>query len=276
MPLHLQSITNIDIREILGSIMEEFKKSEYSCLRRYGKYMLSAKDVFDLKTKNKVGEYVYTLEVEDDGLVVLDLDFTLCSKETTKLLFEEKLSGSSEANEYYNVIGDDAHFQIETVNRYLIEDEDLEEKEYEVSLSAFPFKFKLFDSIDEVNEIFGLGKEIEIPKLGKQKIGMAEDFMTRSDMFKQDPDSEEYFSVVIGKVADFNFVELSIDGNVTKCAIVEVVTRIGKLTTIVGEEFFDLSNLKKDKVVYMFADIKADFKVNELKTETNCIKSTDG
>ena len=153
MPLHLQSITNIDIREILGSIMEEFKKSEYSCLQRYGKYMLSAKDVFDLKTKNKVGEYVYTLEVEDDGLVVLDLDFTLCSKETTKLLFEEKLSGSSEANEYYNVIGDDAHFQIETVNRYLIEDEYLEEKEYEVEEKEETEPRKYEDLFDEKGEI---------------------------------------------------------------------------------------------------------------------------
>ena len=67
MPLHLQSITNIDIKQILGSIMEKFNESEYACLQREGKYMLSAKDVFDEKTKKKIGEYVYTLEVEGMG-----------------------------------------------------------------------------------------------------------------------------------------------------------------------------------------------------------------
>jgi hypothetical protein len=262
MPLHLQSITNIEIEDLLGGIMEEMEHAEY--LQRFGKYILTSKDIFDITNTNKIGEYVYTIGVEADGAVLLDLDITLKSTETVKLLFEEKLNGSSEANEYYNVIGEDAHFQIETVNRYLIEEDNLEEKEYELSLSAFPFKFNLFDSIDDVNKIFGLGKEIEIPGIGKQKVGIAEDFMTRSDMFKSDPDSEEYFSVVVGKVADYCFVEMPIGKNVARCAIVDVETRVGKLKTIVGEDCFDLTNLKKDKVVYMKADVKADFKVGEL------------
>ena len=52
--------------------------------------------------------------------------------------------------------------------------------------------------------------------------------------------------------------------DVLKCAIVDVATRVGNLRTIVGEELFDLTNLKKDKVVYMFTDVKADFKVKGL------------
>lgn len=267
MPLHLQSITNIDVIYLLGNIMEEMQKAEY--LHRVGKYMLTSKDVFDLKSKNKIGEYVYTIAIKENGGELLDLDMTLNNSKTIKLLFEEKLSGSSESNEYYNVFGEDAYFQIETVNRYLLEDESLEGKEYEVMLSAFPFKFNLFDSIDEVNKIWGLGEEIEIPGIGKKAVGIAEDFMTSSDMFKSDPNSEEYFSIVIGKVADYSFIEISIGESIIKCAIVDVATRVGNLKTIVGEDCFDLTNLKKDKTVYMFANVKADFKYIKIKSTTH-------
>ena len=259
MPLHLQSITKKDTIELLGFIMENLGNEEY--LKTIGNYMLLAKDIFDEKSNNKIGEYVYTTMLENKGATLLDLDFTLCTNQTTKLLFEEKLTGSSDANEYYNVIGNDTHFQVETVNRHLIEEESLEKKEYEVKLSAFPFEFNLFDSIDEVNKIFGLDKEIENTALGKRKYSIAEDFMTTSDIAKHAFDSEEYFSIVVGKVADYQFVEIKFDDYVANCAIVEVATRIGNLTTIVGEECFDLSNLVKDKVVYMLADIKADFKL---------------
>ena len=50
MPLHLQSITNIEVIDLLENIMEEMQKAEY--LHRIGKYMLTSKDVFDLKSKN--------------------------------------------------------------------------------------------------------------------------------------------------------------------------------------------------------------------------------
>ena len=82
---------------------------------------------------------------------VLDAEYAFDSK--GKLKYEAEIKGTLFATED----------ETETYKLYLKYDmelkfiegkdveENLEEKEYEVSLSAFPFKFNLFDSIDDVS-----------------------------------------------------------------------------------------------------------------------------
>lgn len=90
--------------------------------------------------RKKIGKVVITLIVRPDNIELVDTDVVLLSDHKTKLHFEEKLEESSEANEYYMVydLEQEKHFDIEIVDRYTIS-EDIENKEKDVYLSAFPF-----------------------------------------------------------------------------------------------------------------------------------------
>ncbi len=212
----------------------------------------------DMKTNKKIGKVVITLIARTDNIELVDVDITLLSKNKVKLHFEEKLKQSSEANEYYHVYGvdDERHFVIETVNRYCI-DNEIEGKDEQVSLSAFPFQLSVFSNQDELDKAFGMGKEINIPGIGKRFTTMDPRNMSDGRIATG---SEEPCSLVIGQVKDYQDVEVDMAGISLSFKIIDLDTAVGIIPVAVNEENFDLSKLKKDVLVCMVVNIKADFK----------------
>lgn len=262
MPVHFNSF--IDDKE------EDLRKKLFSDI--VTKYTEKADNVFvnddktkihtttffkDIHTKKEMGKVVITLIVRPDNIELVDTDIVLLSDHKTKLPFEEKLEESSEANEYYMVydLDQEKHFDIETVNRYTIS-EDIENTEKEVYLSAFPFQLDVFQDEEEMNKTLGLGKEVDIPSVGKKVITMDPRMMSDGRVMTG---ANEPCSFIIGEVTDFKDVEVNIADNNIKFTIIDLDTAIGNMPVAVHGENFDLSKLKKGALIGMLADIKADF-----------------
>lgn len=210
----------------------------------------------DIHTKKEIGKVVITLILRPDNIELVDTDIVLLSDHKTNLHFEEKLEESSEANEYYMVydLDQEKHFDIETVNRYTIP-EDIENKDIDAYLSAFPFQLDVFENEDEMNKTLGLGNEVDIPAIGKKAITMDPRMMSDGRVMTG---AKEPCSFIIGEVLGFKNVEVNIADNNIKFKIIELDTAIGNMPVAVHEENFDLSKLKKGALVGMVADIKAD------------------
>lgn len=210
----------------------------------------------DIHTKKEIGKVVITLILRPDNIELVDTDIVLLSDHKTNLHFEEKLEESSEANEYYMVydLDQEKHFDIETVNRYTIP-EDIENKDIDAYLSAFPFQLDVFENEDEMNKTLGLGNEVDIPAIGKKAITMDPRMMSDGRVMTG---VKEPCSFIIGEVLGFKNVEVNIADNNIKFKIIELDTAIGNMPVAVHEENFDLSKLKKGALVGMVADIKAD------------------
>lgn len=212
----------------------------------------------NIKTKENIGKVVITLIVREDNIELVDTDIVLLNENRTKLHFEEKLEESSEANEYYIVyeLNQEKHFDIETVNRYTISN-NIEGNDIDVYLSAFPFQLDVFENEEELNKAMGMGKEIDIPAIGKKVITIDPKLMSDGRVMTG---SNEPCSFVIGEVKDFKDVEVSIADNNIKFTILIINTAIGDMPVATNGENFDLSKLKKGALIGMVADIKADFK----------------
>ena len=210
----------------------------------------------DVHTKDIIGKVVITLIVRPKNIELVDTDIVLLTDHKTKLHFEKKLDQSSEANEYYIVydLEQEKHFDIETVNRYFIS-EEIENKDKDAYLSAFPFQLNVFENEDEMNKVLGMGKEVDIPALGKKVITMDPRMMSDGRIITG---LNEPCSFIIGQVNDFKDVEVDIAGNIIKFKIINLDTAIGNMPVAVHGENFDLSKLKKSVLIGMVADIKAD------------------
>lgn len=210
----------------------------------------------DIHTKKEIGKVVITLIVRADNIELVDTDIVLLSNHQVKLHFEEKLEESSEANEYYMVydLEQEKYFDIETVNRYTIF-EDIENKDVDVYLSAFPFQLDVFENENEMNTTLGLGKEVGIPAIGKKVITMDSRMMSDGRTMTG---AKEPCSFIIGEVMDFKDVEVDIADNNIKFKIIDLATAVGNMPVAVHEKNFDLSKLKKGALVGMIANIKAD------------------
>lgn len=214
----------------------------------------------DIHTHKKIGKVVITLIVRKDSIEIVDTDITLLSNNKTKLHFEEKLEQSSEANEYYVVydLEQERHFDVETVNRYII-NEEIEQSDREVYLSAFPFQLDIFENEEDMNKTLGLGKKINIPGIGKRLIGMDTRMMSDGRIMVG---STEPCSFIIGEVKSFENVEVDIAGNVIDFKIINLETGIGIMPVAVDERNFNLSKLRENVLIAMAADIKVDFEIN--------------
>ena len=210
----------------------------------------------DINTKKNIGKVVITLIVRKDNIELVDSDIVLLSDKKIKLHFEEKLEQSSEANEYYMVfdLESERHFDIETVNRYCIK-EELEDSDRDAYLSAFPFQLDLYENEEEMNKALGMGEEVDIPGMGKKVIGMDPKMMSDGRVMTG---SNEPCSFIIGQVKDYKDVEIDIANNIIKFKIIDLETGIGNMPVAVHGENFDLSKLKKDVLLGMVADVKAD------------------
>ena len=216
----------------------------------------------DTKTGENIGKVVITLilnEIEKQ-LQIVDIDITLLTNNKVKLHFERKLKESSEANEYYEVYlpEDERHFDIEIVNRYSLNLDEIEGTDQEVYVSFFPFQLEIFDNEEELNKRFGFDdKEVDIPGIGKKKLGMDPYMMAVGGIMIN---SEEPSSFINGTINDIKDVEVNIAGININFTIIDLKTAIGNIPVAVNKENFNLKNIGKDKIVCMVADIKADFR----------------
>ncbi len=261
MPVHFNSFIadkEEDLRKKLFSdIVTKYTEKADSVFVSDDKTKIHMTTFFkDIRTKKKIGKVVITLMVRPDNIELVGTDVVLLSDHKTKLHFEEKLEESSEANEYYMVydLEQEKHFDIETVDRYTIS-EDIENKEKDVYLSAFPFQLDVFENEDEMNKNLGLGKEVDIPAVGKKVITMDPKMMSDGRVMTG---ANESCSFIIGEVIDFKDVEVNIADNNIKFTIIDLDTAIGNMPVAVHKENFDLSKLKKRTLIGMVADIKAD------------------
>lgn len=215
----------------------------------------------DTKTGKNIGKVVITLILNDEEkqLQIVDTDITLLTDNKVKLHFETKLKESSEANEYYEVYPteDERHFNIETVNRYSLKQDEIEGTDQEVYISLFPFQLEVFNDEEEMNKHFGFGKEIDIPGIGKKVVRLDPKMMAVGSVMSG---SEEPSSFIVGKVNDYRDLEVDIAGVKISFTIINIETAIGNIPVAVNKENFDLRNIGKDKIVCMVADVKADFK----------------
>ncbi len=262
MPVHLDSIINesdeIQYKLLDGILSNDLENPDSVCFsedkRKFAvtKYFLNNK-------KEKIGKTVVTFMTNSEQTAheLLDIDLTLLSNKPIKLLFEKRLEASSEANEYYDVIGDEKHFQIETVNRCNLHKEMIEGTEEEVYVSAFPFQLDVFDSVDGFNKKVGLDKPIKTGGFELEIQGFAEDFVGVGGVFLDNLDV--ICSVMIGIVESFEDMTVNIGGNEFEVVLIQLKTGIGIIPVIASRKVFDLTGLDKGKTIVMIADIKADF-----------------
>ncbi len=265
MPVHLNSITNKDGLEIFSWILQnQINECEDVYVTRDGLYILCSKDIFDVVSKEKIGEYVFTVKnnSKQKTCEVKDIDIVLVNPCVSKIKFDEKLENSSDANEYYNAsIEEGGHFQLETVNRYLIEGE-IEGLEQEVSLSAFPFKLSIYDTIEDFNSQMGFSKPVTVGETEIEVCGYSDTFISSSVLFKQDSD-DEVFSFVVGKIKEYKKVCVEMNGEMNEFIIAQIKTAVGNLTTVINPDRYNIESIGVDKIVAMMADIKANFKTTD-------------
>lgn len=216
----------------------------------------------DTVTGENIGKVVITLVVNDEEkeLQIVDTDITLLANSKVNLHFERKLKESSEANEYYEVYQpkDERHFEIETVNRYSLKLDEIEGTNQEVYISIFPFQLEIFDNEEELNKKFGFDKkEVDIPGIGKKKIGLDPYMMAVGSMMTG---KDEPCSFINGTINNFKDIEVNMADIKINFTIIDLKTAVGNIPVAVNKENFDLRNIEKDKIVCMVADVKADFK----------------
>ena len=261
MPLHLQSITNDDQRpEYLADLLIAVGESPDELCVCQKKYILSRFILTDENTGSPFGKIVYTLKVDDEekAVFIIDLDITLDNESKTAVHFLSLRNGSSDSNEYYDAMTeeDQAHFELETVCRHVVE-EDLVGTCRDVSISAFPFQLTVHNNIDEYNKWAGFGKEISVGDTDFKVHGFSEHFMMPGGTFGE-KDDDEHFSYLLGTVLSWREVRWTIGDNAFDFLVVWLDTGLGKIPAAMSRDVFDLSQLKEGAIIAMSADIKAD------------------
>lgn len=255
MPVHFNSIIKKESEnKVLSSILENNLDNPDDVFVPSSKdRFLIINNIVDEKTNNTVGRITITFITRNNAHELVDIDITLNSTEKIKLNFEEKYDKSSESNEYYQVSSeDDVHFDIETVGRFRI-DGDLEGTTKEVSLSAFPFKANIYDSIDDANEDLGF-KPVNVPGIENPVMGLSETFMGCGF-----GENNEIFSIIVGKIKSFNDVETFFGKEKVSFTIINIETAVGILPVAINLENFDMNNIKEDQVMIIYTDVKAEF-----------------
>lgn len=187
-------------------------------------------------TNEIYGKVVITFKVRDKDIEIVDTDITIKNNNPSNLYFEEKLEQSSEANEYYNVITEDgSHFQIETVNRYVLKEENIEDTDQRVYLSAFPFQLGLYNNEEEMNKALGFGKPVKVGNTDMYVHGYSTSMMAVGGVLTgklNEPSSfiigiiEDYKDMIVN-IADINISYTIIYIN-TAVGIIPVATKNGE------------------------------------------------
>lgn len=269
MPVHFNSIINeydndsINLKSLLlaGIIENDLDNADNVYGSKNKKKFTATKYIIDNDNNEKIGKSVITIMVNHKKKIneILDIDLTLLNESYVQLFFDEKLIESTEANEYYDVhtIDNEVHFQIETVNRCTVEEENIVDTIQKVYLSAFPFKLSIFNTIDDFNKEYGFAKPIKIRDTELEVHGYSEEMVGVGGFFTENMD--EICSFIIGKIISFDDINAIIGGIKLSFTIIRIRTAFGIIPVAASRDVFDLSNMSKGKVLAMLADIKADF-----------------
>ncbi len=262
MPLHLSSMTkDSDNSELLAWILTDpLNTAELGYGSKEKKVIHLYKSFRDRISGEDIGRFVYTMKINEErkAIEIIDIDIVFDNAERNKLHFLELLDGSSDSNEYYNVEidGESGHLQIETVNRHMIESEIIDTVQ-EVSISAFPFKLTLYDSIDNLNQSMGFSKPINVKGTEYTVHGFSERFIAPGYLFGAH--EGETFSFIVGNIVDYRDVEVSMGDNLLRFVLAHLDTAVGVIPVPMSRDVFDLSRIKERMLVGMYADVKVDF-----------------
>ena len=261
MPVHFDSIMKNEEKEnsvFLGIVKKDLDNPSDVFINGTKEIIIITKDIFNKDDMEIIGKEVITtkLSKDEDSYEILDVDLELLNENKITLEFDSKLKESSDSNEYYNVhtVDNNIHFQIETVNRYQIEDKDIVNKIKDVYISAFPFVLSIFSTMEEVNKALGFLKPIKVKELNLDVKGYSEEFVGNGDIFVG-----HISSLIIGRVVSFSSVNAIIGEELVPFTLIKVKTSIGIIPVAASKEAFDLSNLEEDKLILMIANVKADF-----------------
>lgn len=265
MPLHFGSITKDSQNpNLLASLLQEVNNYDTMAASADKKYLHLAKDIFDRKSRDKLGQFVFTLHVNEErkALEALDLDIVLSGGQMVDLRFLKLRPDSSDANEYYDAeIADDlGHLQIETVNRHIIDGTILDSVRA-VRVSAFPFSLTVYDDMDAFNVWAGFKTEVTVKGTDYKVGGYSNRFIAPGNALSPNVKDDETYSFVVGTVKSYRDVEINVGMTSLPFVIAQLDTALGVLPTAMSREVFALDKLTAGKVIVMKADIKADFAV---------------
>jgi hypothetical protein len=260
MPVHFNSFIDDEKNDILvGILSSDLQKAEDIFVTKDKNYIHSTKYIFDRNENKKIGKVVFTIKAYGKESELLDVDIVLLSKAPIKLKILDRLESSSEANEYYDALAIESehHFQIETVNRYTVEKNNISNTVQAVYISAFPFQLNVFDNIKEINKEYGFEKPIKVGGTDFEVNGYSEDFVGCGGMFTGNFD--DGCSFIIGKVKSISDITAVFGEKTVNFTIIQLDTAIGVIPVAVSRKVFDLKNLQEGKLIAMLADLKADF-----------------
>lgn len=267
MPLHLDALTNNDQDGFLAYLLQNGLDHAESTIASEDKRILHlANPMRDASSGERIGKFVFTLLIDDAhrAFEVIDIDITLDSAEATELCFLNKLPQSSDANEYYDVETTDngIHLQIETVNRHFLPG-DIVGTVQRVCACAFPFRLTVYDDMDALNEAVGLKKTVKINGTDMSVGGLSSNFAAPGSLGGTGGSESDPFSFMVGIVRDIQDVSVGFGERTLSFAIVQLESALGLLPTAMGRDVFELDKLALGKPVMMYADVKADFAVDQ-------------
>lgn len=268
MPVRFGAITENDTAKIFAWILQEELSNADDSFRakKDGKtYALASRSVFDSISGEEIGKYVFTFFVntEEKRMEVFDIDIVLKNHIPTRVTFEKKLPRSSDSNEYYEVITGDSrqHLDVETVNRYTVA-EEIEGTKRDVFVSAFPFGLTIFESMEDLNKLFGRDQPIRIGETGFSVFGLADTFASPGNIYRKNGDDDPW-SFIVGEIISFREITLSFGPVRRDAYLVTLRSALGELPTLVGKEVFDTRAIGVGKIIGMNAHIKANFIENK-------------
>lgn len=263
MPVHLNSFVpeekNVNVFAALLS-GDYLDRPETIYMSEDQKYLHMGTPLCDAVTETPIGDVVFTIEIKEKALEILDVDLTLRGSEPVKLRFDKQYPWSSDSNEYWFAFTDenDQAVEVETVYRYAVH-MNLQDTVQPVCASAFPFRVEVFEDLQAASKAYGFDHPIKVPALGDDfEVSLySPTFSSPGSMFRKEG-SEESFSFLFGTVQSIRPAELQLGEERIRFLIVDLDTAFGILPTAMSEETFDLQNLVPGAVVVMYADIKAD------------------
>ena len=266
MPLRFGAITeNSQDSGLLAYLLKDgLDSAEAVLVDDTGNYIHVSKFMRDVTSNERIGKFVFTLHRDEakKALEIIDVDITLDSAEPVELRFLEKLADSSESNEYYDVeaTAEGQHLQIETVNRHSIKGE-ITDTTRMVRTSAFPFRLTVYEDMEALNKALGFHER----KIGDTDMtvgGLSDTFAAPGSLAGGDYDGE-VFSFLVGVVKAVREVSVSFGERTLSFAVIQLNSALGLLPVAAGHEVFDLNGLAPGSAIAMYADIKADFAVDQ-------------
>lgn len=263
MPVHLNSFVpeekNVNVfAALLGGDFLDRPEKIYMSEER--KYLHTGTPVCDANTGTPIGDVVFTIEIKEKALEILDVDLTLRGGAPIKLRFEKKYPWSSDSNEYWFAFTDENEqaIEVETVYRYAVHTE-LQDTVQPVYASAFPFRVEVYEDLQAASKAYGFDHPVKVPTLGDDfEVSLySPTFSAPGNLFRKEG-SEESFSFLFGTVQSIRPTQLQLGDERIHFLIVDLGTAFGTLPTAMSKEVFDLEKLVPGAIVVMYADIKAD------------------